>query len=216
MKRFVVGVMVFCLVCAVHGAELGRQAVESSMVTRDYTVEESDWLSESVGLDLGFDFGMFDWDVGVNSGDDRTFVPQLGVFYGVSDTMDIRATFRWFSVEQQLLVGDSSGLADIGLDIARIGAGCRWYFRQPNGFFPYAGTALNFYILEGDQVGSIDGAVGLSGEAGIAYVVDDFVVIRAGCQLELTVLDGETTLGGHDQDVSIGGFGLGLGVVFAL
>lgn len=211
-RKLAVGLMLAVLGTVTVAAELGRQTVDPSMVKHDYTVKETDWLESNVGGELSLEFLMMNWKIGSISADDRTIVPQVAAFYGVSDKTDIRASFGWYSVEDKS-DDASAGFSDAGLDVARFGFGTRRYLRREDGMCPYAGAMMNFYIMEGDELGSIDSAVGLAGEAGLAYQIDDFVLLRAGIQLETSVVDGQTTVAGAERDVSLRCVNLGVGLI---
>lgn len=216
MKSRLTGIVV--IICGVavtgHAVQLGQQSVTPGLVAPSSGVVvqkgyQGGMTEGQPNLDVGLDWNAIRWKVG-DSFHDQTWSPKVSLGYGVSDIFDIRATGEYLSL------GDSENK----LNAWRLGVGTRAWFPGCGDFRPYAGLLLNYYILDG-AVGGVDfantkGAFGLSAEAGVAYIINEWVAVRAGMQAETTVIHGKTDIGSDTKDVTLQGisFGLGLNVNF--
>lgn len=197
----VAGILLVPLVAVVEAAEMGRQAVRGGGVPVEEAYRGA--LTESgTGFEASLDWSAMEWDIGDESYSDSTFVPGLALSYGLGQWADIRFTTRYAAPSDE---------AD--LDVWRLGVGSRAWLPLGGDVVPYAGLGLNYYIFDSDDAGDIEGTIGLSAEAGVAFLLGEFSAIRAGIQLETTVQDGEATVGDEDVDVSLSAFSFGIGYV---
>jgi outer membrane protein W len=102
------------------------------------------------------------------------------------------------------------------LDTFRVGIGARYRFPMNSDFTPYVGAGLNYYALSLKDGSKEDGMPGVSGEAGVMWLVNEYVSIRLGVQAETSLTDGEAQRDGETEtrDVSVRAVGLGLGAAF--
>jgi len=203
------GVVFLVSAVFVSAAEMGResavpQPVSSSSieVRRNYAGPVTEGR---LGLEPGFDWNLTHWNVG-DGHNDQGMAPDLAVFFGINDIFDIRLTGRYLSLKEN----------EDKLDIWRFGLGSRAWIPVTKDFLPYAGLALNYYTFSGIEGGrSLDntrGAIGLSVEAGAAYLINEWVSIRAGIQGEVVVINGKADVGTEGEDVSLQGIGLNVGL----
>lgn len=192
-----------CLASVLPAAELGRKTIEPGSELKTYTDAR---IAELPGVELDWDMTMMNWDVGTHSFDDRAGSPSATLFYGVSESLDLRATLKYARVK------DTDGELASDLSTLRLGFGARLW-GQRGLLYPYAGGLVNYYFLDDDELGSVDGALGLSVEAGIAYLIQDLFMVRAGIQGEVSLVDGQVTLGGREEDVSVSAFSVGVGAI---
>jgi hypothetical protein len=80
-------------------------------------------------------------------------------------------------------------------------------------FIPYIGALFIYYYFYCDEGAHEQGTIGLSGEAGIAYLVSDYMSIMAGMQAETTVADGKVDIGGATENLRLNGIGLTIGMM---
>lgn len=214
--RFACLAVVACLLCAsmVSAAELGRQSFGKDSATKNY---EDNWLSRKsseelgMGLEFGVDYTAAEWDVGDESYDTSTPSFQATYFYAVNPVADIRATAKFMNLDDER---NAEGM-EPDVRVIRLGVGTRLWFGQTTDLHPYAGATVNYYAMNGEDIDSIKGGLGLAAEAGVAYVVNDAFAVRAGLQAETTVLDAEGDVGdGESADISLSAVGFGVGVVF--
>lgn len=188
---------------AVHAADMGRQAVGkdagSVPVVQDY---RGAMTETGPGLEASLDWSMVDWDAGDASFSDSVFVPGVAFSYGLGQWADIRFTARYATLD------DGAG----DLDLLRLGVGSRLWIDLESDVVPYAGLGLNYYLLDSDAADDVDGTIGLSAEAGVAYLLGEFTALRAGIQLESTLQDAEAEVGDETVDVSLSAFSFGLGL----
>ena len=177
------------------------------------------FIEPGPGIEVGgsFDFVKWDFDtlwLGSTLGyEDEVFCPQLAFFYGLSDTFDFRATFKWASVqgEEEQVTGD--------MDFYRFGVGAKGWFKTGTDFVPFATVGLNYYILDVD-IGDADDMYGYSFEGGVAYLVNDRISVQMSLQMEKTLSKGSLqitendaiwVLSGDDQrDMSLESLGIGV------
>lgn len=137
---------------------------------------------------------------------DKVWIPQVSLFYGMSKNLDIRLCGKWFSLQDD----------EAELDIVRVGFGVKFWGSTGTDFKPYVGALLNYYSLDSNAMDDEDGAFGLSGEAGVAYQVSDFLFISLGVQGETLLGKTKGDIAGESERLSFNALGLGLGaaVVF--
>jgi hypothetical protein len=192
-----------CLAPALLAAELGRKTIQPGSEVRNYSDAR---IAELPGLDVGWDITLLSWDVGARSFSDQAGSPSLALFYGVNESLDLRATLKYAEGEDV-----DEGVVS-HLSTLRLGFGARLWGKRGL-LYPYAGGLVNYYFLNDDELGSVDGALGLSVEAGLAYLIQDVFMVRGGIEGEVSLLDGQATVGGREEDVSIAGFSVGVGVI---
>jgi hypothetical protein len=192
-----------CMVSNLPAAELGRKTIQPGSEVKNY---DDARIAGLPGLDVGWDITLLSWDIGARSFHDQAGSPSVALFYGVSESLDLRATLKYAEVEDE-----DSGMSS-HLSTLRLGFGARLWGKSGL-LYPYAGGLINYYFLDDDELGSVDGALGLSVEAGLAYLIQDAFMVRGGIQGEVSLLDGQATIGGKEEDVSIAGFSAGVGVI---
>ena len=190
-----------------YSAELGRRPVSSqapgvgSQITVETTYE--DVMSGGLtGMELDFAWHSADWDVGSESYDDKTWTPQVSLFYGVNNFMDIRLAVKYLDLKDN----------KDDLDLVRLGIGAKAWLPTGSEFTPYIGLLINYYILDSSSVDVDEGTFGISGEAGVAYLMADWFLVRIGLQGETFLADAEATVENEDEDVKFSAFSFGLGV----
>jgi hypothetical protein len=156
------------------------------------------------GVDLGVDWTLADWKVGGASADDTTWGLRGDFFYGLSDVFDLRLSGRYAPARNS---GDR-------FDMLRIGLGTRASFGVGYDLFPYVGVCLGYWTFDGESDGEklsdVRGTIGIAGEAGLAYLVTEWLALRVGVDAEATVTDGKAEINGQEHDVSYRALGLGL------
>lgn len=190
-------------VCSSQAAELGRQQVgPGSGVTVEKAYRGS--LTEAApGVEACLNWSALKWDVGKSSNNDKIWSPEFALFYGISDTLDLRLVGRFYEATDQE-----------NLSTARIGVGSRAWFHTSSDWLPYAGLLINYYTIDIDGAKNEEGAFGLSCEIGAAYMMSENIALRLGLQAEATVMDGSARVNDGAEDVSIQGVGLSLGAEF--
>ena len=204
-----------CLTLSAFAAQMGRQMVlpaEMESAPRGVEVRKEysgPKLATRPGVDLGLDWNAMHWKAS-DGHNDQAWSPQLGLTFGATDMFDLRLSGRYTALKD----GESD------LQAFRIGVGTRAWIPVGHDFAPYAGAALNYYILDGKENGTyfrnVRGGVGLSAEAGIAYLINEFFSVRLGLQAETTIISGKADVGQDSTDLSLQGvgFGVGLNLVF--
>lgn len=192
---------------ASSAAELGRQRAGAGPasppeISKAYRggIAETGW-----GLEAALDWTSVDWDAADTSNRDDVFAPQVSLLYGASPNFDMRASVRYFTASDE-----------DDLDVVRIGVGAKLWFGDHSEWVPYLGLLLNYYLLDSDVVDDVEGTIGVSAEAGVAYIVSDSVMVRIGFQGETLLQDAEGDAAddaGGKADLDLTSLGLGLGVV---
>lgn len=155
------------------------------------------------GVDVGLGWNAMSWKVGGESYNDQAFTPQASVFYSMGRHFDFRLTGRYYQMKDD----------GFGLKAGRVGVGPRGWLGLGNDFFGYAGFHFNYYFFSCDEGSREQGAIGLSGEAGVAYLLSDYVSLLAGVQAESTVANGKVDIGDETENLTLSGAGLTLGVM---
>jgi len=173
------------------------------------------------GLELDLKWDVADWDVSGSRAavplrqlENRDYNEQAwtirgAVFHSLNTAWDFRAAFS----SRQL---ESDG-SDIGL--TALGLGTKYRINTGTDFEPYLTVSLDYYIsVDVDESGEnareiddVDNEFGVYGEAGIAYLLSDYVDLRAGVHYAtlLDTVDATVGNGNGDLDFSTLGFGFG-------
>ena len=195
-----------------YPAELGRRDVSSRSggggieTTKGY----SDFLAEGVfGLDVSAVWNHARWDASgsTESATDSGWTPQLSAFYGMNRFLDVRLCYEPLSLDD----------GQANLDITRVGVGVRAR-KSGADFIPFVEALVNYYVLSSDNVEDLDGAFGVSAEAGVSYQVSDFFLINLGITGETFLNEPSATdpTSGEDVRVSFDSFGVLVGVTVLL
>lgn len=203
-----------CLASSAFAAELGRRPIKMTGPRGGsqpgVVIAYGDIMSEgSMGLELDLLWNSADWEVGsTNKYDDTPWGPRVSLFYGVSDSVDIRVCAKYLSLK------DDTG----ELDALRIGVGAKAWLSSESDFTPYLGLLINYYnFVDGKvsntDISSIDGTFGGSLEAGVAYLLADTFLVRVGLQGETLFGDADAGPAG-DISFSALSFGVGATVLF--
>ncbi|MBU4198748.1 MAG: hypothetical protein KKG09_10760 [Verrucomicrobia bacterium] len=155
------------------------------------------------GIDIGLGWNAMRWKVGGESYRDQAFTPQASVFYSIGKHFDFRATGRYYQMKDD----------EFGLKVGRLGVGPRGWLGLGEDFFGYAGVLFNYYYFYCDEGSHEQGTIGLSGEAGVAYLISDYVLLLVGVQAETTVADGKVDINDQTENLTMNGVGLNLGVM---
>ena len=196
---------------SLSAAELGRRPVRMTPPRGgsqpEIVTAYGKILSEgATGLELDLAWNTVDWDVGSTSYDDNVWTPQISFYYGVSDSMDVRLSAKILSLKDEAS----------DMDAIRVGIGIRGWLSAETDITPYIGLLVNYYSLDSDSIGDMEGTFGLSGEAGIAYLASDTLLIRAGIHGETFLDDAEGNVNGSDMDVSLTAVGVSIGITVLL
>ncbi len=183
-------------------AEMGRVPVSSGSAS---TRETQYGQAVGMGVEAAVEWNSAGTKIGSRNGTDQAICPALALFYNVSEALDLRLTTRWMSVRDE----DT-------LETFRFGVGARYRFPVNSDFAPYVGAGLNYYALSLKDGSNEEGMLGVSGEAGVIWLVNEYVTIRLGAQAETSLMDGEAQREGDTgtKDVSLQAVGIGLGMAF--
>ncbi|MDP2989742.1 MAG: hypothetical protein Q8O57_04160 [Kiritimatiellota bacterium] len=157
------------------------------------------------GIDVGLGWNVMRWNVGDESYRDQAFTPQASVFYSMGKHFDFRATGRYYQMKND----------GFGLKAGRLGVGPRGWLNLGKDLFGYVGALFNYYYFYCDEGKNTQGTIGLSGEAGVAYLVSEYVSILAGVQAETTVANGKVDINDQTESITLSGVGLNLGVMIS-
>jgi len=198
-KSFILAL--FLSVIQVFGAGLDQKSnmVVTSPV-RD--TETKAWDLAGVSVDADLNFSRVNWKLAGSSYGDTAVSPQIGLSYAINQMITPRLTVKYFSV-----CDDNSDL-----DVWCIGLGGRFWFPVDCDFVPFIGATLNYYDLSLNQAGHVDGAGGLTGEAGVGYFINDNFIITLNVSGETSLIDGQTTVANRDEDISLNALSLGVGI----
>jgi len=178
----------------------GRMGHPQATETYQYVMAEG-----VVGVEVNLLWDAADFDVGPVSADDKVWSPEVGLFYGVSDRCDIRLCVKMMSLNDE----------GTDLDALRIGIGTKLWATTGSDFIPYLGVLVNYYDLDSDAARGVDGTFGLSGEAGVGYLMTDAFLVRVGISGETFFGDADATdTDGDPIDVSLSSIGFGIGVTY--
>lgn len=201
MRKVWIIVFVVSLLSASDGfsAELGRRAVEiPTPVQKAY----QGILSEgNMGFEVDLTWNTADWDVGSESYHDKVWMPELSLYYGINDFMDVRLCSKYLSLKDDT----------IDLDIVRVGIGTKAWIPTKSDFTPYVDLLINYYNLGSDRINDIEGTFGISGGAGVSYLLTDTFLIRVGLHGEIFLTDAKGSVDGSDKNISFSALGIGLG-----
>mgnify|MGYP001590148004 CR=1 FL=1 len=198
---------------SVGAADLGRQPVtavsspgrvggESMPVERAY---QGDILLARLQAEFDLGWNSLDWEVGDSKFKAAAWAPQACVAYGVNDRVDVRGCIKVLSAT------DSEKDSSADVSFVRLGLGSRVWFAGGQDFVPYVGGYLNYYMLDVESR-SVSGMFGLSAEAGVAYLFNEWFAMHVGVHGETSVADGTVRVEGEDEKVALTSVGLGLGV----
>jgi len=164
--------------------------------------ETGAWDLAGVSVDADLNFSRIGWKLADASHSDLTLSPQIGLSYAINEMIAPRVTVKYFSVSD-----DNSDL-----NVWCISLGGRFWFPVDSYFVPFIGGTLNYYDLSLNQAGHVNGAGGLTGEAGIGYFISDTFVITLNISGETSLVDGQTTIDNRDEDISLNAISLGVGI----
>ena len=211
MQRVLIVVLVvFSLsLLASPAAEMGRVPVrqgareEAIPTVKDYAGAMSEG---GPGLNVMMAWNSLDFEIGDEEYSDESWSPQASFTYGIGSMFDLRATVKYME-------GSEKG---VDLSAIRLGVGARGWIKLKSDFQPYFGGHLNYYLLDIEQGSGNDGMFGVEGEAGLAYLINEFWAVHLGLFYETSVSDGSTTIADAEEDVKLSAFGVGFGfnVVF--
>jgi hypothetical protein len=115
--------------------------------------------------------------------------------------------------EREIFSGkDEDEDATSSVDLFRLGVGSRAWFRTGADFIPFAGASFNYYVLDVGDGNNPEGMFGVSAEAGVAYIMDEWVAIEVSLHGETSLNNGYVDIKDRNEDVSLHGVGLGIGV----
>ncbi|MBU4366805.1 MAG: hypothetical protein L6437_12350 [Kiritimatiellae bacterium] len=161
------------------------------------------------GIEVGLDWNMLWWTLG-KTYSDRLYAPQASLLYGVGKNWDIRITGKF------LMARDAQEGLNADTDFYRVGVGSRAWFHAGGDWYPFVTVLINYYLFDINtnvKNGSgAEGMPGVSAEAGIAYMVDDWVRVHLAFQGETSILPGSVNYQGNSENVRVYGAGLTLGV----
>ena len=197
------------LAAAAGAADMGRQpigpsgtaAVRPGQVQNGYSASIGDM---GPGIEAAVDWSSVNWKVAGNANHDSAWSPDVSFFYGISPYLDLRLNAKYMSLKDQ-----------DDMDVFRFGVGARAWLPTQWEVLPYAGVGLNYYRPSGSGLGSPEGALGISGEAGVAYLISERAAVRFGLQAEATVADAKATINGQKENISLSAAGLGVGIIVA-
>jgi len=224
MKRMMVWMGIGVVGLNVMAAELGRRdvtvAAPAPMTPSGIPIQKgySDGFitDGGVGLEVGGSFNAVNWDLGGDSFSDEVWSPELALFYGINDTFDLRATFKWGTMED---IANENMPDEYAGDMTfyRIGIGAKGWFNTDSDFIPFVGVGLNYYIVDVDEGSSASGMLGLSGSVGLAYAANEQVSVQLSLQGEISLSEGSVDLTQADgtdseEDISFDAVGVGVAV----
>jgi len=192
---------------SLYGAEMGYHEVQPAVSARQsagasVNAYADDFMSGNVGLGLNINWNALSWKIGNQSYNDRAWASQASLIYGMNEIFDIRASAKYFSGQD----------AKSDLNALRLGIGTRAWFHTGADFIPFAGASLNYYVFDVNEGSSPEGMFGLSAEAGVAYIMSEWVAIEAWLHGETALNSGSVSVSGKTEDVSLQSLGMGLGV----
>ncbi len=155
------------------------------------------------GVDFGLGWNAMSWKAGDESYRDQAFTPQASFFYSLGKHCDFRLTGRYYQMKDE----------GFGLKAGRLGVGPRGWLPLGGDFFGYAGFLFNYYYFYCDEGSRERGTIGLSGEAGVTYLLSDYVSLLFGLQAETTVANAKVDIADQTENLTMNGVGLNLGVV---
>lgn len=197
-------VLAFCLSAIyVFGAGLDQNSkgVAYSQVPNS-EISEGPLDLAGVSVDADLNFSRVNWKLADASHSAAAVSPQIGLSYVFNQMIAPRLTVKYFSVSE-----DNSDL-----DVWCIGLGGRFWFPVDCDFVPFIGGALNYYDLSSNQAGHVDGAGGLTGEAGVGYFINDHFCVTLNVSAETSLIDGRATIANRDEDISLNALSLGVGI----
>jgi len=157
------------------------------------------------GIDVGLGWNAMHWKVGGESYNDQVFTPQASVFYSIGKHFDFRATGRYYQMKDD----------GFGIKAGRLGVGPRGWLSLGEDFFGYVGALFNYYYFSCDEGSHEQGTIGVSGEAGVAYLLSDYVSLLGGVQAETTLSNGKVDINDQTENLTLSGVGLNLGVMIS-
>lgn len=185
----------------VFGAGLDQKS--NAVVTSPVRDEETGaWDLAGVSVDADLNLSSVNWKLAGASHSAAAASPQIGLSYAINQMIAPRVTVKYFSVSD-----DNSDL-----DVWCIGLGGRFWFPVDSDFVPFIGATLNYYDLSLNQAGHVDGAGGLTGEAGVGYFINDNFIITLNVSGETSLIDGRATVADRDEDISLNALSVGVGI----
>jgi outer membrane protein W len=191
------------LASAIHVFGAGLDQKSNMVVTspvRD--AETGAWDLAGVSVDADLNFSRVNWKLDSASHSDTAVSPQIGLSYAINQMIAPRLTVKYFSVSD-----DNSDL-----DVWCIGLGGRFWLPIDCNLVPFVGGTLNYYDLSLNQTGHVNGAGGLTGEAGVGYFFNDNFCITLNVSAETSLIDGQATIANRDEDISLNALSVGVGI----
>jgi len=164
--------------------------------------ETGAWDLAGVSVDADLNLSSVNWKLAGASHSAAAVSPQIGLSYAINEMFAPRVTVKYFSVSD-----DNSDL-----NVWCIGLGGRFWFPVDSYFVPFIGGTLNYYDLSLNQAGHVDGAGGLTGEAGVGYFINDNFIITLNVSGETSLIDGRATVANRDEDISLNALSIGVGI----
>lgn len=196
-----------------QAAELGRFPVNdksgkdvpagAAPVEIEHTYRGAVSADMGPGFDIGLGWNAMSWKAGDTSYRDQAFTPQASFFYTLGKHCDFRLTGRYYQMKDE----------GFGIKAGRLGVGPRGWLSLGKDFYGYAGALFNYYYFSCDDGSREQGTIGLSGEAGIAYLLSDYVSLLFGFQAETTVANAKVDLNDQTENLTMSGVGVSLGVM---
>ena len=192
-------------------ADLGRQTITPADHKTGYTPR---WMERqgdediAAGLEVALGVNFADWDIGAASFDDTVIAPQVSLFYVLSPSIDIRAVLKYSAPD------DGNETLSGELTLWRLGVGGRYWFETGTDVHPYAGLLLNYYDVDADALTNTKGTLGFSGEAGVAFTLNDAFMMSLSVQYESFLSDPDGELDGVGQDISFSAASVVVGGTF--
>lgn len=160
------------------------------------------------GVEVGLDWNILWWTLG-KTYSDSLYAPQASLLYGVGKNWDIRITGKC------LMARDAQEGLNADTDFYRIGISSRRWFHADGNWYPFVTVGINYYLFDINtnvENGSGEsGMPGVSAEAGIAYMVSDWVRLHLAFQGETSIFPGSVNYQGNPENVRVYGAGLTLG-----
>jgi opacity protein-like surface antigen len=213
-KSILVSVSLLCAM-NIHAAPLGRVDLPPTnvdIVRRP--VDTAQKNSYSVEGALGFI--SYEWDIGSDAFRNTAICPQVAVAHSVTENFDLRAglMFAWLSDSKTNVAdeGEPESIMDPSLSVMRPSAGIRLWANRPSLFPVFLDAQLNYFIASGKDISIRSAMASVQLGAGVNYAFDERISALAEFVFETSFKDGKARFNGNDQDLSIQGTGVIIGM----
>lgn len=164
--------------------------------------------SGELGLEAALDFNLLWWTLD-KTYSDSLYAPQASLLYGIDRNWDLRLTGKI------IMARDNQDGLNADTDFYRIGIGSRGWLDAGGGWRPFVTVGLNYYLFDINtnvkNGGGASGMPGVSAEAGMAYLLNDWIRLHLALQGETSVLPGSVNYQSNPEKVWVYGAGLTLG-----